>query len=643
MYLTSISIDNYRMFSHPVTISFSKGLNLLVGENGCGKSTVIDAIRALLNESEYSRRGIIREDFYNSYSTTSPVVADCIHISGTFSDLTEEQKVEYLTWLTDSFEAKLNLEIQRTLNMRNNYKQKRWGGNSSNSIFDWEPLNDIQCVYLPALRDAERSLRTGRGSRLARFIANLSADELKARREKDELMPLEKDLRDFNDAAAKKDEIKKANELINTSLRDSAGTIYGQKTQIQFNTLTYERIIESLQLLFAPEIGKGDVSFRSLFENSLGYNNLIYIATILAEFEGLKERYTTPRILLIEELEAHLHPQLQIKLLKYLENQADEYDIQVIITTHSVTLASVVSIDCIISFNLADNGYIITALRDCGLDNATKLFINRWMDTTKSTLLFSKGNIFVEGIAEAIVIPKLAAIYLEKQYARGKCSVKNLEEAGISVINMNGIYFTYFLQLYNGYRPILPLQMIGEKKKDYQKRLGDFKEKKKYSNSEFEQVAAIPGRNVAITDNDPKNNQTPSKGEHLTGGNPYLYYVEQLKNMTDNCRIFVNEKTFEYDLALESHYNAQIMLGIIRDSLTTSGPIRTATEDYISKIKDNSNINDADMAAFILERVESPLLGKGLFAQLLYEKIDERFEIPEYIKAAFDFILRIES
>lgn len=79
--------------------------------------------------------------------------------------------------------------------------------------------------------------------------------------------------------------------------------------------------------------------FRSLSENSLGYNNLIYIATILAEFEGLKDKYTTPRILLIEELEAHLHPQLQIKLLKFLQEQAEKNDIQVIITTHSVSLA----------------------------------------------------------------------------------------------------------------------------------------------------------------------------------------------------------------------------------------------------------------------------------------------------------------
>lgn len=101
-------------------------------------------------------------------------------------------------------------------------------------------------------------------------------------------MPLEKDLQDFNEAASK-EEITRANDLINASLGDAAGTVYGQKTKIQFNTLTYERIIEFLHLLFVPEIDNSDVAFRSMFENSLGYNNLIYIATILAEFEGLKE------------------------------------------------------------------------------------------------------------------------------------------------------------------------------------------------------------------------------------------------------------------------------------------------------------------------------------------------------------------
>ena len=61
MYLSKISIKDFRMFSDVVEVSFSKGLNLLVGENGSGKSSVVDAIRALLGENEFSRRGIIEE------------------------------------------------------------------------------------------------------------------------------------------------------------------------------------------------------------------------------------------------------------------------------------------------------------------------------------------------------------------------------------------------------------------------------------------------------------------------------------------------------------------------------------------------------------------------------------------------------
>lgn len=642
MYLSNLVVENFRMFSNPKMISFTKGLNLLVGENGCGKSTVIDSIRALLNESEHSRHGLSEEDFHKSYDLSTSKEADYIKITGVFSDLSEEQKIEYLTWLTDSFDAKLNLEIQRSVDLRNNYRQKRWGGDSSNSIFDWEPLNDIQCVYLPALRDAERTLRSGRGSRLARFIAKLSEEERNNKKNKSKLMPLEEDLRKFNDAAAKEKEIRQATQLINNSLEDAAGSVYGQKIQIEFNTLNYERIIESLQLLFTPEIGQVNPDFRNLFENSLGYNNLIYIATILAEFEGLKDRYTTPRILLIEELEAHLHPQLQMKLLKHLQKQADEQGIQVIITTHSAILASAVPIDNIISFNQYDDTCRITALKDCGLDESTKRFINRWLDATKSTLLFSKGNIFVEGIAEAILIPKLAEIYLKKQYEQHRCKVKTLEEAGISVINMNGIYFQYFMQLYNGYQLLTPTQNRGESNDNYKKRLSEFLKKSNYLSNEYIRVSSIPGRNVALTDNDPAPEKTPYKGNHLPGNNPQLFYRMQLEAMTENCRVFVNEKTFEYDLALESRHNAKIMLEIILDNLTTHGCIRDNTLSYLRSIQEEGEIDETGMAKFILDRIDCSYLGKGLFAQILYERIDDDFGIPEYIKNALNFVLDID-
>lgn len=114
MYLSKISIKNFRMFSDAVEISFSKGLNLLVGENGSGKSSVVDAIRALLGENEFSRRGIIEEDFYSVFCESQKKSSESFFISGVFSNLTEAQKVEYLSWLDKDFNAKLNLGV-RTL------------------------------------------------------------------------------------------------------------------------------------------------------------------------------------------------------------------------------------------------------------------------------------------------------------------------------------------------------------------------------------------------------------------------------------------------------------------------------------------------------------------------------------------------
>lgn len=103
-----------------------KGLNVLVGENGCGKSTVIDAIRMLLNEDEYVRNGISEEDFYSSVDKKER--ADNISVKGRFSDLSDDKKVEYITWLDKDYNAVLNIDIAKKQDRRNNYKKVIWGG-----------------------------------------------------------------------------------------------------------------------------------------------------------------------------------------------------------------------------------------------------------------------------------------------------------------------------------------------------------------------------------------------------------------------------------------------------------------------------------------------------------------------------------
>lgn len=644
MYLSRLRIENFRLFNKPITISFHKGLNLLVGENGCGKSTVIDAIRMLLNESEFSHKGLNVEDF-NSFSRVDG--KNCrLFVCGLFSELSDEQKIEYLTWLTPKLNARLNVEYLFTYNARNAFKQKRWGGGSSGSAFDWEVLNDIQCVYLPALRDAERYLKAGRGSRISRLLTNLSMDELKEKRKNNEKMELEKDVAEFNHSVEKKTDIKRANELINESIKQAAGSVFAQSTAIKFNELSYERIVESLQLLFSHGIDVNEgTAFHNLFENSLGYNNLIYIATILAEFEGLKEKYTSPRILLVEELEAHLHPQLQMKLLKYLSKQAEEFDIQVIITTHSTTLAAVTPINQIICFSRFEDEVFVTPISKCELDKKAENFINRWLDATKSTLLFSKGNILVEGLAEAILVPKLAEIYLKSR--NDTLGISTLEDAGVSVINMNGIYFQYFMQLYNGYRLNPPEKETNEIKSAYEQRIQLFVKKKRFETGEYRKVPFIKVRCAALTDNDPINNK-PTKDNESSSGNPQMYLKKQLEEMTNNCRVYTNLKTFEYDLAIESHRNAKIMLEIISEMLQTDGKVKSRIDEYLKKIADEEvgnavEIDDPEMALFILQQIDSSYLGKGLFAQLLCDRIDDSFVVPDYIKNAICFVLNMEK
>lgn len=379
--------------------------------------------------------------------------------------------------------------------------------------------------------------------------------------------------------------------------------------------------------------------YRNLFENSLGYNNLIYLATILAEFEGLKENYSSPRILLIEELEAHLHPQIQIKVLKYLKEQAEKNDIQIIITTHSTTIVSAAPIENIISFNMTKNGIKITSLSRCIKNKQAKQFIDRWLDTTRSVLLFSKGNILVEGLAEALLIPKLAEIYLSGLKLDNM--PKSLEEAGISVINMNGIFFQYFMKLYDGYELIYPKQEDNESKEAYKEKINLFRKKDKFKKDEYEETDFIPILCGAITDNDPEED-SPRKGTAVEGKNPQLFLKEQVKNMTNNCRIFSNLKTFEYDLALEKD-NAKKMIEIILDELPTNGSVRDKLNGYLDAYKKNKNIDQSKVASDVVKQIDSSYLGKGLFAQLLLEKINltNDFIVPDYIKAAVKFVLEI--
>lgn len=618
MYISELKIDGYKNCNEKSTISFNPGLNILVGENASGKTTIIDAIRMVLRDSELGY--ITEDDFYKSFEKNDQKRNILIDLK--LENLSPEEKITFLSWCNADFEAELHLEIEKEPNQKGYFKKSIWGGKSKSSAFEEETFDYIDAIYLPALRNAEEKLTNGKKSRLALLLKHQYKDDER----KEQLVEA---FSDFNQSIIKnKDnkysEIEQAKTDINTAIKESMGTVFGQSVNLQFSESSFASILQNIKMVFFPHIGEMDEKkFRDVAINSLGYNNLLYIATVFAELEVVNKNHSLFTVLLIEEPEAHLHPQVQSKLIKYLKKMASEKDnLQIIITTHSAVIAASVDIESIIHIKGIENGISSKKIMDFQLEQSVKKYLNRWMDITKSTLLFSKGVILVEGICEAMLLPALATIVLEEYNQRRKKKLPiSLEEAGVSVVNVNGINFKYFFPLFcdpEGWDDErLPIRCSGITDKD----------------PEAIEITNTEGKKI-------KQKVYPIETEKIEGGNEAISLATQLES-TKQARLYVASlKTFEYDFAMCGNF--ALMAEVIKEGWQKGDENKSGVKAECKKISKKENKYDGDDesrrndAKYIYEHIDSDALGKGIFSQLLLEKIDQGKEVkvPIYIKKA---------
>lgn len=443
MHLAKIKIENFRIFQN-LELILNSGLNIIVGENNSGKTALVEAIRYVLGTKSGEWIQVTENDFHADSTQFS--------IQLKFEDISPNQASVFVEHLTHELITKdngdgakkkavlyVNFEAILTERSRRGFPviktELKSGSKDDGPRIESEIRNYLSATYLKPLRDAEAELAAGRGSRLSQILSVTH-----------ELSQNPDNIGSLIEALVR----------ANKEIVDNPGVI---SSLVNIEGLLKKLIFENDQFKPAIDIlGGKDIAelsdlektrtFKSILEKlslsldidnplqGLGYNNLLFIATELLLLSQEQDEFP---ILLIEEPEAHLHPQLQLRLLKFIRedyNQGDNPKLQTILTTHSPNIASKAPLESLIIMTKDGRAFPLRK-GETELEDDDYIFLEKFLDVTKSNLFFAKAVIMVEGDGENILLPTIAEL-LERP----------LENYGVSVVNIGNTAFSRYAKIF---------------------------------------------------------------------------------------------------------------------------------------------------------------------------------------------------
>lgn len=406
-YIKSLHIEGFKKFV-TLDVQFNEHMNILVGENEAGKSTILDAIKTILNQQYRSADKSVLRDLFN----TQVVAAFQANPSvGTLPRILIEVEL-----LLDSKQKNADYFYGEVYGKRK--KQQEKFGIRFECKFDEELGTGL-----------EQSISEGK---IPYEYYTLTWNTFANRQYKMVKRPLQ-----FLSIDTTNNAVIPSFNYYNKSLFASK---YDEVTRIKAKNDFREKLQEAFDSVELPPISdnrKFGVDSKkvvletilSVYENSVALENRGSGMESLIKTQIALDKKNGIDVILMEEPENHLCFSTLQKMLQEISEKQNES--QIIVTTHNNMIASRLNLNNVLW--VTNDG--VKSLSS--VDSEVANFFVKADDNVFLQLLLSKKVFLVEGATEFLLLP-----YFYKQFTG-----RTIEEDEITVISCNGISFKKYLTI----------------------------------------------------------------------------------------------------------------------------------------------------------------------------------------------------
>lgn len=426
MKLDTLRISNFQSFGQePTEITF-EDISYLIGPNGSGKTSTLQAISRLFGFDPNLRR-ILKSDFHINQNEETPPIERNLWIEANFlfPELLDDEEHSTIPEFFNQMRLDVGEEIPR-IRYRLTASMGINGDIEENLYYildideNNEPItktlvprsdrNQIQAHYLPARRDPSNHIGFGTNALLGRLLRSINWDT-----ERENINSLSEQI---NSCITSNSSISS----LCTKLDESWGYLHTgkffTKPQLSFGNSEVEALLKHMSISFSPGHGETNVDYSRLSD---GQKSMLYLSLVLSSIKlnrdvisGEETAFDIDKLnppvfslILIEEPENSLSPHYLGRISNVLKKLLGN-DTQALIATHAPSILRRVAPEKIryLRLNSESRATNVKTIKLPKKTSDAHKFVREAVQAFPE-IYFARLVVLGEGDSEEIVLPKL--------------------------------------------------------------------------------------------------------------------------------------------------------------------------------------------------------------------------------------------